>query len=402
MNDPRIDKLADVLVRYSTRVKKGDVVTITGEPSAAPICNAVYAAVLRAGGHPFVYPRSEDLNELMLTHASDEQLTHTNPILKHIYDTVDVQISFWAEQNTKYLSRFDPRRVALMQQGRKPLMLTFMRREVLGDKPGGLRWVGTQYPTNAAAQDAEMSLTQYSEFVFRAGLLHLPDPVAAWTKIHETQQRVCDWLQPRKELRFVVPPHDGHDGTDLRVDVSKGIWENCSGQSNFPDGEVFCGPTLPPAGFGVEGHVNYTFPAVYQGHEVQRVRLVFKGGRVVDASAGKGEEFLFKMLDQDAGARNLGEIAIGTNYAIEEFTRNTLFDEKIGGTFHAAVGAGYPKTGNSNESGLHWDMVCDLRRRTTAAGQVLPGGTIAADGEVFHRDGAFLIPGAPGTVPPGA
>lgn len=395
--DPRIERLADVLVRYSTRVKKGDLVTITGDIAvASPLCNAIYAAVLRAGAHPFVYPRSEDHHELQLTHASDEQLTHTNPILQHIYNTADVQISFWAEQNTKYLSKFDPRRVALAQQGRKPLMLTFMKREVLGDAPGGLRWVGTQYPTNAAAQDAEMSLTQYADFVFRAGLLHLPDPVAAWQQIHTTQQRACDWLQSKKSLHFFVPPHDNHDGTDLRVDASKGIWENCSGQSNFPDGEIFCGPTLPPDGLGADGHVNYTFPAVYQGHEVHRVRLKFKAGRVVDASASKGEDFLIKMLDQDPGARNMGEIAIGTNYAISDFTKNTLFDEKIGGTFHAAVGAGYPKTGNSNESGLHWDMVCDLRQHTTKEGKPLPGGTISADNEPFHKNGRFLPKDWPG------
>jgi aminopeptidase len=214
-----------------------------------------------------------------------------------------------------------------------------------------------------------------------------PDPVAAWQKIHERQQRVCEFLQTRRELRFRVPPTGGHDGTDLvvNVDPSKSRWINCAGHENFPDGEVFTGPQ------GVEGHVNYTFPAVYHGREVQGVRLKFKGGRVVDASATKNEEFLIKMLDQDQGGRNLGEIAIGTNYSITDFSRNTLFDEKIGGTFHAAVGAGYPESGNSNESGLHWDMVCDLR-----ASGGSPGGTIEADGEVFHRGGKFLRAGWPG------
>ena len=168
---------------------------------------------------------------------------------------------------------------------------------------------------------------------------------------------------------------DGHDGTDLRVDVSKATWINCDGHENFPDGEVFAGPT------GVDGHVNYTFPAVYNGRDVEGVRLEFKGGRVTNASATRNQDFLFKMLDLDPGARNLGEIAIGTNYSITEFTKNTLFDEKIGGTFHAAVGAGYPESGNHNESALHWDMVCDLRQ----------GGEVFADGELIYRDGKFLI-----------
>ena len=182
-------------------------------------------------------------------------------------------------------------------------------------------------------------------------------------------------------------PTGRHDGTDLRVNVDGSTWINCSGLNNFPDGEVFAGPK------GVDGHVNYTFPAVYNGREVEGVRLVFKGGRVVEASAKKGEDFLIQMLDQDAGARVLGEIAIGTNYAIKRHSKNILFDEKIGGTFHAAVGAGYPESGSSNESGLHWDMICEMRPNTEKG---WAGGTIEADGQLFHRDGKFLTAGWPG------
>lgn len=381
MHDPRLAKLADVLVRYSTKVKKGDLVAIGGDINGFPLFEELFTAVLKAGGNPFFWPRMESVNELLVAHGSNEQAGFCNPIQMDMVERVDVTISYWSESNTKYLARYPSEKAALLQQARKPFLKRFMQKEA--EKK--LRWCGTQYPTNASAQDAEMSLTQYADFVFRAGLLHLPDPVAAWQAIETRQQLVCDYLQKKKELRFVVQPHNGHDGTDLRVDVSKGIWENCCGHANFPDGEVFCGPTLPTiGGFGVEGHVNYTFPAVYMGNEVHNVRLRFKGGRVVDASATKGEDFLIKMLDQDDGARNLGEIAIGTNYGITDFSKNTLFDEKIGGTFHAACGAGYPKTGNTNESGLHWDMVCDLRQRNG-----LPGGTIAADGEVFHRNGRF-------------
>lgn len=386
MRDARLEKLADVLVRYSTKVKKGDVVCIAGEAESMPLIEATFAAVLKAGGHPFWAPRSEVLHELLLSHGSDEQIRHLQPTELHRVQTIDVQIGFWTELNTKYLGRIDPKKVAANQASRKAWFKVFMERAARSTEPGGLRWVGTLYPTNAAAQDAEMSLRAYEDFVFSAGLLHMPDPVAEWQKIFDRQERVREFLQTKKELRFHVPPHDGHDGTDLRVDVSKGVWVNCGGLENFPDGEVFCGPTLPSmGGFGVEGHVNYTFPAVYQGREVEGVRLKFKGGRVVEASAKKNEAFLTEMLDQDAGARNLGEIAIGTNYSITDFSKNTLFDEKIGGTFHAAVGAGYPESGSNNESGLHWDMVCELRARATS-----PGGTIAADGEVFHRDGKFL------------
>lgn len=387
LHDPRLHKLADVLVNYSTKVKKGDLVAVIGDPAGMPLALAISEAVIKAGGNPFLWPRSEAMQELLVAHATPEQIAFSNPVMLSMIEQVDVTISYWAEQNTKFLSRYDAGKAALLQQARKPFLKRMMQREA----EGTIRWCGTQYPTQASAQDAEMSLTQYADFVFKAGLLHLENPAAAWQQIHLRQERLREYLQTKKTLRFIVPPHTSggkaHDGTDLTVDVSKGIWCNCSGHSNFPDGEVYCGPTLPPHGFGVDGHVNYTFPAVYQGHEVHNVRLQFKAGRVVDASASKGEDFLFKMLDQDAGARNLGEIAIGTNYEITGFSKNTLFDEKIGGTFHAAVGAGYPKSGNDNESGLHWDMVCDLRTRETGAAEDLPGGTITADGEIFHHHG---------------
>ncbi|HYF15922.1 MAG TPA: aminopeptidase [Phycisphaerales bacterium] len=392
--DQRIERLAEVLVNYSARVKPGDICGVVGDDGGRPLSEALARAIIRAGGQPFLLARPNSLHEAMLAHATDEQLARPNPMWQMYIETVNVHFAIWAEKNTKSLSRFDPKRTALLSQARKPFLKTFMERAGLpADDPRRLRWCGTLLPTEAHAQDAEMSLTQYEDFVFKAGLLHLEDPAAEWTRVFERQEKVRAFLQGKKQLRFRAPAEPGvHDGTDLRVDVSKGRWINCAGHENFPDGEVFAGPTLPgDGGFGVEGHVNYTFPAVYNGREVEGVRLAFKGGRVADASATKNEDFLFKMLDQDANARNLGEIAIGTNYSITEFSRNTLFDEKIGGTFHAAVGAGYPESGNTNESALHWDMVCDLRPRLARDGSQLPGGTIEADGEVFHRDGKFLM-----------
>ena len=379
--DPRIDTLADVLVRYSTAVKPGDLVAIEGDPIAMPIIEATFERVLEAGGHPFWWcSRTEVLSDIFLEKATDEQLAFLNPIRMDYVERIDVRIGFWAEVNTKAGTSTDPARAAKARAAGAPYMNRFLERFAQGK----LRWVGTMYPTQAAAQDAEMSLRAYERFVYGAGLLHLPDPVAAWKQVHERQQRVVDWLAPKKELRFRAPATDTHDGTDLTVNVDGGTWINCSGKENFPDGEVFAGPQ------GADGHVNYTYPAVYDGREVEGVRLAFKDGRVVDASATKNEDFLIAMLDQDAGARTMGEIAIGTNYGITGFTRNTLFDEKIGGTFHAAVGAGYPESGSNNQSGLHWDMVCDLRSTSDR-----PGGTIEADGEVFHKDGRFTHDGWP-------
>jgi aminopeptidase len=389
LRDPRLAKLADVLVNYSVGVKKGDLVAVSGDPIGLPLGEEIFRAVIQAGGNAFYWPRSDALSEVLVAHGSDEQIAFSNPVGLDMLERINVSLAWWADSNTKWMSRYPTAKAALLQQARKPFLSRFMQLEAAKK----IRWCGTEFPTHAQAMDAEMSLTQWAEFVFRAGLLHLPDPIGAWRQIEQTQQRVCGYLQTKRELHITVPPHNGHDGTDLRVDISRGIWQNCCGHANFPDGEVFCGPTLPDhadgPGFGVEGHVNYTFPAVYMGREVHNVRLKFKAGRVVDATATKGEDFLHTMLDQDAGARNLGEIAIGTNYAITDFSRNILFDEKIGGTFHAAVGAGYPKSGSTNSSGLHWDMIGELRQRTSQ-GVVSPGGEIRADGEVFHRHGRFL------------
>jgi aminopeptidase len=267
----------------------------------------------------------------------------------------------------------DPKRIGLAQAARKPLMDIFLSRA----SEGKLKWVGTQFPTQACAQDAEMSLSEYEDFVFGAGLIYDADPVAQWKKISVEQQRLADYLNGRKQYRVVAA-----NGTDLRMSVEGRRWINCDGHENFPDGEVFTGPVVD----SVDGQVNFSFPAVHHGRECDGVRLTFRGGKVVEASAAKGEEFLISMLDTDAGSRFLGECAIGTNYGITRYTRNTLFDEKIGGTVHFALGMGYPETGNTNKSGLHWDMVVDLRR----------GGYVEVDGVKINVDGKFTKEGFPG------
>ena len=377
MQDPRIHKLARVITEYAAPIQPGQMVRISGEPGATPLIEALYERVLLAGGHPMVRCAPESLQELFFLHASDEQLKYVNPLVVEEIKRVDVSIGIWAEANTRALSRIDPKRQSTASAARRPVMEIFMDRAAKGE----LHWCGTQFPTIACAQDAEMSLRQYEDFVFKAGKLDYDDPVAEWQKIEKNQQTVIDYLKDKKELRFQAA-----NGTDLTVNVEGMTWINCAGRENFPDGEVFTGPNLEAKDGGVNGVVRYSFPAVHHGREVHEVELTFEQGKVVQAKAGKGEDFLLQMLDQDEGARYLGEIAIGTNYDITEYTRNTLFDEKIGGTFHAAVGAGYPETGNRNSSGLHWDMVCDLR-------QEAGGGTISADGEVFHRDGQFTIAG---------
>jgi aminopeptidase len=385
MRDPRLDKLADVIVNYSTAVKPGNVVRLTGDPVAAPLVEAIYEKLIQAGAHVLVRLVPDSLQEIFYRFASDEQLRHVQPLNLEEVKTVDVSIGLWAETNTKAMTNADPRKQAVASSTRKPIFKVFMGRAAKGE----LRWCGTLYPTAASAQDAEMSLREYEDFVFAAGHIDKADPVAEWKKIFAAQQKVVQHLTGKKRLHFQTP-----NGTDLHVDVEGMHWLNCAGHENFPDGEVFTGPNLKAADGGTYGYIKYHFPAVHHGVEVHDIELWFEKGRVVKHRASRNESFLTQMLDQDAGARSLGEIALGTNYNIQRYTKNTLFDEKIGGTFHAALGAGYPESGNANESGLHWDMVCDLRPQEGEKA----GGTVTVDGEVISRDGKFLFEGWPGGV----
>jgi aminopeptidase len=233
-----------------------------------------------------------------------------------------------------------------------------------------LFWVVTQYPTNASAQDAGMSLTDYENFVFSACMVDKKNPIAEWRKVSKYNERLIKYLKRKKKIRITAPD------TDFSFNVAGRKWINCDGKNNFPDGEVFTAPHENSA----QGHVRFSFPAVYGGREVLDVRLEFKNGKAVKANAEKGVDFLNAMLDMDRGSRFLGETAIGTNFEIKQFTRNILYDEKIGGTFHMALGNSYPESGGKNKSALHWDMICDLRK----------GGCIYADGELFFKNGRFL------------
>jgi aminopeptidase len=362
-----LDKLADVLVNYSVRIQRDDLVRLSGSPTARPLLVALYRAVLQAGGHPHVEMLPDECAELKLRLGSEEQLRFEDPLAMYMVERIDASISVGATENTKALSGTDPKRQAMVGQARKKQMARFLERAALGE----LHWVYTQLPCQAAAQEAQMSLEDYEDFVFRAGRLDEENPAAAWRDFSRQQQLVVDYLNEVEELRLTTP-----QGTDLRLSVAGRAWLNCDGHENFPDGEVFTGPVED----ATEGVVCYSFPAVYGGREVNGIRLEFRQGRVVEASATQGEEFLVAMLDQDPGARVLGEIALGTNYSVQRFTKNTLFDEKIGGTFHAALGAAYPETGGLNQSALHWDMVCDLRQ----------GGCVYANGTLISEKGRFL------------
>ncbi|MFC2034123.1 aminopeptidase [Chloroflexota bacterium] len=367
MTDPRVSKLAQVLVDYSVAIRKGDKVLIQGGSSAEPLIKEVYSRVLKLGGNPLIMVSPPGTDELLFRYASDEQLKYVPEPIKLAYETYDVRIAIIADENTKALSNVDPAKMVLRQQGRTELMKTFMKRSASGE----LRWTVTVFPTNAYAQDAEMSLDEYEDFVYNTCLSDMDDPVGYWQRFSAWQQKIVDWLKGKEKVHIIAPD------TDLHLSIAGRTFINCDGHYNMPDGEIFTGPVED----SVNGHVYFSYPAIYGGRELTGVRLWFKNGRVVKATAEKNEEFLLKTLDTDEGSRLVGEFAIGTNEGITRFTREIGFDEKINGSFHMALGAGYPETGSKNESAIHWDMVCDLRE----------GGEIWVDDELLYQNGKFVI-----------
>jgi aminopeptidase len=367
MADVRLEKWADLLVNYSLEVKPRERVMIRADWLAEPLVKAVYAQVLQAGGYPFIFIDIPETRELFFKYANDDQLTHISEPMQLAMTTYECMLRIIADENTRALNNVDPLKVKKNAQALRTLQETYMARAASGD----LRWSLTAYPTQAYAQDADMSLAAYTEFLYGAVMPDANDPVGYWRRISAHQERIIQWLKGKKSVHLLGK------GTDLRLSIDGRVFENCDCKKNVPDGEVFTGPVED----SVEGHVSFSYPTIYQGREVTGVHLEFSKGKVVKASADKNEDFLLKTLDTDEGSRYVGEFAIGTNEGIQQFTRQILFDEKIGGSFHMALGAGYPETGSRARSAIHWDMICDLR----------DGGQIWVDDVLFYENGKFKV-----------
>lgn len=367
MADPNVEKLAAILVNYSVEVKPGDWVLVRGHVAAMPLIEETLRQVVRAGGNPTLQLESDELTEIILREGKPEQLSWVSPLDELMAEKLDARIVIHAASNTRALTGVEPKSQQLYQSARRKFSRRLMERSAAGEH----RWVVTNYPCPAFAQEADMSLADYERFVYAATFADQPDPVAAWRAIHGTQQRLVDWLVGKDEV-VVRGPH-----IDLKLSIAGRTFINSDGKRNMPSGEIFTGPVED----SVNGWVRFTYPALRGGREVEGVELGFEQGKVVRASAAKNEEYLISQLDSDPGARYLGEFAIGTNYQIQRFTKSILYDEKIGGTLHMAVGSGYPETGSRNQSAVHWDFICDMRQESE----------ILVDGELFYRNGQFVI-----------
>ena len=367
MRDPRIEGLAKVIVNYSLELKEGQTFFITSGAVAEPLVQALYEETLRAGANPVLDLSLEGTASAFFDLASDEQIDWVSPAQQWAFESADARIRVLSDTNVRELSNVAPERQTRRQKAMHPYMQKMMERSAAGD----LRWNVTLFPTNAYAAAAGMSLRDYEDFYYRACLCDQPDPVAAWKQAAAETIRLAEWIEGHEEVHIQGP------GTDLKLNVAGRHFKPADGKYNMPDGEFFTGPVEDSA----EGEVTFHLPATYAGREVAGVRFRFEDGKVVDATAERGEDFLIEMLDTDEGARRLGELGIGTNFGIADGTGEILLDEKIGGTVHLAVGESYPETGGVNESAIHWDMICDLRQ----------GGSITVDGELLQQDGRFVV-----------
>jgi aminopeptidase len=375
MKDPRTERMAKTLIDYSANIQPGDRILLEAETAAEPLVRALFERTLERGGHPHLMINlcgqvtQSGFDDLLLKKANEEQLDYISPFYQMAYEQFESRIRIHSSANTKSLTGVDPEQMAKRAKATQSILEDQFRRGDLGE----FKWVTTQFPTLAYAQDAEMSFEAYETFLYKA--CHVDesdsDPVVYWREVEAEQQRLVEALAGHDKV-VVRSPY-----CDFGVSIKDRVFSNACGHRNMPDGEIFTGPVEESA----SGWIHFNFPAVYRGSEATGVKLRFEEGKVVDVIADKNQALIERMLNVDAGAGYLGEFAFGTNYGIQSHTKNILFDEKIGGSFHIAFGAGYPQTGSKNKSAIHWDMICDLREESE----------ILLDGDLIYKDGYFQV-----------
>ena len=365
--DPRIENLAKILVHHSARIIEGDRVAIEATTAAEPLVRALYREILKAGGHPYPLLKIPEQEKELLSLGNEAQVAHVDQLRQKAYQEFESRFRIYSSTNPQQLSGFPGEKQVLLQQSRSPILETQLARGFRNE----FKWVTTLFPTPAYAEQAGMSLEEYQDFVYSACLADQDDPISKWRRIKTQQDAALALFEGGDQIKLQGPD------IDLELSVKGRKFINCYGTSNMPDGEIFTGPVEN----SLNGWVRYTYPAIYSGVMVRGVELEFKDGAVVQARAEDQGEYLLRMLDTDPGARYAGEFAVGTNLSIQQFTGNILFDEKIGGTIHIALGSGYPETGSSNQSAIHWDMICDMRKDSH----------ITVDGVVVYKDGDFVF-----------
>lgn len=359
-------KYAHLLVNYCVDIQEGDRLYVRSTTEAEPLIREVYRYALRAGAQVEVELDFREKNRIFLKEAAEDQLKYLPVLQREAMNNFDAYIYIRAPFNLREDQDSDTQKAQMRQRAMKPVSQAYFDRTATRELKRSL----CQYPTVAAAQNAGMSLEAYEDFLFKACKLFEPDPVAAWLAVREKQQKIVDLLNQRTQVRYLT------EGTDITFSTEGRTWINSDGQTNMPSGEVYTSPVEN----SVNGQIRFSFPGLYMGHEVEGVTLWVKDGYIEKWEAERGQDFLDRIFSME-GTRRFGEAAIGTNYDIDRMTRNILFDEKIGGTVHMAIGQSYQQAGGKNQSSVHWDMITEMRN----------GGVIYADDEKIYENGYFLV-----------
>ena len=360
-----LEKYANLLVNYCLYLQPGEKLYINTSTLAEPLVKEIYKAALQAGAHVDYQLNIASANKIYFDHASDDQLNQPNELTRFIMSTYDAYLHIRAPHNMREDQNIDRQKSKIKGEVNKEINEIYSQRTADGKMKRAL----CQYPTQAAAQEAGMSLDEYEHFVYSACKLCEDDPIKAWQEVGKNQQKIVDYLNKCETIRYVNPK------TDISYSVKGRTWINSDGKANMPSGEVFTGPVED----SVNGHIYFDYPSIYSGNEVRGITLQVEHGKVVKWDADHGAQFLDTIFDIE-GSRFFGEAAIGTNYSITHPTKNILFDEKIGGTVHMAIGQSYYHTGGKNESTIHWDMIADMRNE----------GKVYANDVLIYENGYFL------------
>lgn len=366
MNDHTIQRYAHLLVHYCLSLQPGERLYIRTTTLAEPLLREVYREALRVGAHVEYEMTFREQERIFLTEANDAQLAYVSPLYKQAMEEFDAYLYIRAPFNLREGQSIPPGQSKKRSQAMAELSDTYFRRTADRSLKRNL----CQYPTQAAAQEAGLSLEEYEHFVYQSCKLYEPDPTAAWLDVRHSQQHIVDHLNSCQTMRY------RSDAFDLSFRTQGRVWINSDGQTNMPSGEVYTSPVED----SVNGTVYFDYPAIYQGEEVQGVGLWVEDGLITRWEARTGQQVLDRVFSLP-GTRRFGEAAIGTNYGIDRFTKNILFDEKIGGTVHLAIGQSYLQTGGKNQSSVHWDMIADMTK----------SGEIFADDVKIYEKGRFLI-----------
>ncbi|MFC2161604.1 aminopeptidase [Acidobacteriota bacterium] len=360
------EKWADMLVNYSLNLQPGETLLIETTPLSQELCLLVYEEAIKAGAHPYLSIELPGAKEIFMGTATDTQLMYVTPVYKFMYENFDANVSINAPANTRSLSSIDPTRIQMKNKAFMEKAKSILYSRIDSSQ---LKWCYTSFPTPALAQEAEMGIEEYKKFVFESCQLFESDPKKSWEQLSQKQEELCEWLNGKSDILLRGP------NIDLRMSIKDRPFFNEDGKQNFPGGEIYTSPVEN----STNGWIRFSYPAIFESQEIIDVELWFENGKVIKEKASKGQAFLTETLNTDAGSRFVGELGIGTNYGIKRFTKFMLFDEKMGGTIHIAVGHGFPEVGGTNVSAIHWDMLCDMSE-----------GEILVDGEVFYKNGKYV------------